>query len=52
MPKFKPYDYNQDAMVEINFAEQTQPGSFEFTLLHLIESHIDLSAFYDKHNND
>lgn len=52
MPKFKPYDYNQDAMVVINFAEQIQPGTFEFTLHHLIENHIDLSAFYDKYNND
>ena len=52
MPKFKPYNYNQDAMVVINFAEQIQPGTFEFTLHHLIENHIDLSAFYDKYNND
>ena len=52
MPKFKPYDYNQDAMVVINFAEQIQPGTFEFTLHHLIDNHIDLSAFYDKYNND
>lgn len=52
MPQFKPYDYNQDAMVVINFEEQIQPGSFEFTLHHLIENHIDLSAFYDQYNND
>ena len=45
MPQFKPYDYNQDAMVVINFEEQIQPGSFEFTLHRLIENHIDLSAF-------
>ncbi len=52
MPQFKPYDYNQDAIVVINFAEQIQPGTFEFTLHHLIENHIDLSAFYDQYNND
>ena len=52
MPNFKPYDYNQDAMVVINFEEQIQPGTFEFTLHHLIDNHIDLSAFYDKYNND
>ncbi|GAB3375553.1 hypothetical protein NCG89_03460 [Spongiibacter taiwanensis] len=37
MPKFKPYDYNQNAMVVINFAEQILPGTFEFALYELIE---------------
>jgi hypothetical protein len=50
MSQFKPYDYNQDAMVVINFAEQIQPGTFEVTLHQLIETHIDLSAFYDQYN--
>lgn len=52
MPKFKPYDYNQNAMVVINFEDQIQPGTFEFALHHLIENHIDLSAFHDFYNND
>ncbi|MGS2724951.1 transposase, partial [Porticoccus sp. GXU_MW_L64] len=52
MPNFKPYNYNQDAMVVVNFEEQIQPGTFEFTLHHLIDNHIDLSAFYDKYKND
>ncbi|WP_226705228.1 IS1182 family transposase [Microbulbifer elongatus] len=52
MPNFKRYNYNQDAMVVINFEEQLQPGTFEFTLHHLIGIHIDLSVFYDKYQND
>ncbi|QIL90509.1 IS1182 family transposase [Microbulbifer sp. SH-1] len=52
MPNFKPYNYDQDAMVVINFEEQLQPNTFEFTLHHLIDNHIDLSAFYDKYKND
>ncbi|WP_238152034.1 transposase [Microbulbifer sp. A4B17] len=52
MPNFKHYDYNQDAMVVINFEEQLQPQTFEFTLHHLINDHIDLSAFNDKYQND
>nr|WP_243760664.1 IS1182 family transposase [Aestuariicella hydrocarbonica] len=39
-------------MVVINFEEQLQPNTFEFTLHQLIDNHIDLSAFYDKYNND
>lgn len=52
MPNFKKYNYNQDAMVVVNFMEQIQPGTFEFTLHHLIEDHIDLSAFYQKYHNE
>tara|TARA_R110002073_G_scaffold188563_1_gene347426 strand:- start:396 stop:1952 length:1557 start_codon:yes stop_codon:yes gene_type:complete len=52
MPNFKRYDYNQTAMVVVNFEEQIQPNTFEFTLHHLIEDHIDLSAFESKYSND
>lgn len=52
MPNFKKYDYNQTAMVVINFEEQLQPNTFEFTLHRLIDNHVDLSAFYNKYKND
>ncbi|MCP5128064.1 MAG: transposase [Pseudomonadales bacterium] len=52
MPNYKKYDYNQTAMVVINFEEQLQPNTFEYTLHHLINNHIDLSAFHDKYRND
>ena len=51
MPNYKKYDYNQTAMVVINFEEQLQPNTFEYTLHHLINNHIDLSAFHDKYKN-
>ncbi|WGL16970.1 IS1182 family transposase [Microbulbifer bruguierae] len=52
MPNFKRYSYAQNAMVVVDFEQQIRPGTFEFTLHQLIENHIDLSAFYDKYNND
>uniref|UniRef100_UPI001CFE9BC9 transposase n=1 Tax=Microbulbifer aggregans TaxID=1769779 RepID=UPI001CFE9BC9 len=52
MPNFKPYNYSQDAMVVINFEEQLQPNTFEYTLHHLIDNYINLSAFHDKYKND
>lgn len=52
MPKFIPYNYNQDAMVVINFQDQLQPGSFEHALHYLIENKLDLSVFYPEFNND
>ncbi len=52
MPNFKKYNYQQDAMVVINFEKQLQPKTFEYTLHHLIDHHINLSAFYDQYAND
>jgi|TARA_B110000116_G_scaffold32595_1_gene24800 transposase len=52
MPNFKHYDYNQDSMIVINFEEQLLPNTFEFTIHHLINNHIDLSAFNEHYNND
>jgi transposase len=52
MPNFKKYSYDQTAMVVVNFNEQIRPNTFEFTLHHLIDSHIDLSAFYENYKND
>lgn len=52
MPKFIPYDYNQDTMVVINFEEQLQPGTFEHTLHYLIENKLDLSVFHPEFQND
>ena len=52
MPNFKKYSYDQSAMVVINFEQQLRPNTFEFTLHHLIDDHIELSAFYKKYKND
>lgn len=52
MPKFIPYDLNQNAMVVINFHDQIQPGTFEYALHYLIEEKLDLSVFYPEYSND
>jgi transposase len=52
MPNFKPDNYDQSAMVVINFEEQLELDPFALTLHHLIENSIDLSVFYEKYNND
>ncbi|WP_206196761.1 hypothetical protein [Zooshikella ganghwensis] len=52
MPNFKKYNYDQTAMIVINFEEQLQPNIFEFTLHQLIDHHIDLLVFHEKCAND
>lgn len=52
MPRFKPYNYNQTAMVVINYEEQLQPGTFEHALHYLVAQKLDLSIFYPHFNNE
>lgn len=52
MPTFKPYNYNQNTMVVINFKDQLQPGTFEFAVHHLVDTKLDLSIFHPDYKND
>jgi len=51
MPKFIPYDYNQNTMIVINFQDQLQPGTFEYALYSLVENNLDLSVYRIKRVN-
>ena len=44
MPRFKPYNYDQDAIVVVNYQEQLQPGTFEHAVHYLIEHKLDLTV--------
>lgn len=52
MKNFKPANYNQDTMIVLNFLEQIEQDPFAFTLHHLIEHEIDLSAFHEHYHNE
>jgi len=52
MPKFIPNDPSQSKMVVINYADQLQPGTFEFAINHIIDHKLDLSIFYPRYQND
>src|SRR5690606_21254267 len=52
MPKYIPYNLNQDAMVVINFSEQLQPGTFEHAIAYLVDERLDLSLFAERINDD
>lgn len=52
MPKFIPYDPNQSKMVVISYADQLQPGTFEFAINHIIDHKLDLTIFYPRYQND
>lgn len=52
MAKYKPYSYAQGKFISIRFDRQIQPGTFEYTLNHLIDHELDLSIFDNRFNND
>jgi len=52
MARFKHYDYGQMKMLPVSFAEQILPGTFEYTLNHLIDHEIDLTVFEHRYQND
>mgnify|MGYP000751855160 CR=1 FL=1 len=52
MPNYKPYNYDQTAMVVVNFKDQIQPGTFEYAIHYLISERLDLSVFDPNYKNE
>ena len=52
MARYKDYRYEQDKLTPISFNKQVLPGTFEYTLGHLIDHELDLSAFDGCYRND
>ena len=52
MARFKHYDYGQMKMLPVSFKEQILPGTFEYTLNHLIDHEIDLAVFEHRYQNE
>lgn len=52
MARYKPYDYRQGKFIPISFDKQILPGTFEYTLNHLIDNELDLSVFDSRYCND
>jgi transposase len=52
MARYKPYSYGQGKFIPIHFAKQILPGTFEYSLNHLIDHELDLSRFDERFKND
>ena len=35
----------QNKFIPVNFEQQILPGTFEYTLVHIIDNHLDLTSF-------
>ncbi len=51
MERYKHSDYNQTKMIPLRFADQIQPGTFEYTLNHVVDNDLDMSLFESRHCN-
>ncbi len=52
MPRFKDHNYDQTKMIPISFDRQILPGTFEYSLIYLVEHELDLSLFDHRYRND
>jgi len=52
MAKYKPYSTTQGIMTPVHLSHQIQPGTFEYTLCHLVDNVMDLSFLDSRFNND
>lgn len=52
MARYKPYSYAQGKFIPIHFEKQILPGTFEYSLNHLIDHELDLSVFANRYRNE
>ena len=52
MARYKEYCDVQSMMLPVRLADQLQPGTFEYTVSHLVDQEIDLSSFAARYSND
>ena len=52
MARYKHYDYNQTKMIPLRFADQIQPGTFEYTLNHVVDNDLNMGLFESRYRND
>lgn len=50
--RYKHYDYGQTKMIAVSYEQQILPGTYEFTLHHLIHNDVDLSVFETRYRNE
>jgi transposase len=50
--RYKPYSYAQGKFIPVHFEKQILPGTFEYSLNHLIDHELDLSIFDERYRNE
>lgn len=52
MARYKSYSYAQGKFIPVHFEKQIIPGTFEYSLNHLVDHDLDLSIFDERYRNE
>lgn len=52
MARYKSYSYVQGKFIPVHFEKQIIPGTFEYSLNHLVDHELDLSIFDERYRNE
>ena len=52
MARYKSYSYAQGKFIPVHFEKQILPGTFEYSLNHLVDHELDLSIFDERYRNE
>lgn len=52
MARYKSYSYAQGKFIPVYFEKQILPGTFEYSLNHLVDHELDLSIFDERYRNE
>lgn len=52
MARYKSYSYAQGKFIPVHFEKQIIPGTFEYSLNHLVDHELDLSIFDERYKNE
>ncbi|MGO8716834.1 MAG: IS1182 family transposase [Smithella sp.] len=52
MARYKSYSYTQGKFIPVHFEKQILPGTFEYSLNHLVDHELDLSIFDERYRNE
>ncbi len=52
MARYKDYSYDQGKFIPVNFHDQIQPGTFEYTVNYIVDNEIDLTIYEPRYIND
>lgn len=52
MARYKDYNYDQAKLLPVSFSRQVLPGTFEYTLSHIVDHELNLADFDARYAND
>lgn len=52
MARYKSYSYAQGKFISVHFEKQIIPGTFEYSLNHLVDHELDLTIFDERYRNE